>query len=70
MTVDARPVGALHVAVDVVANCADAGLLAPDAQVAVTFQSYNEPELRPVKFAVVAVWAVEKLVQVEDEFSL
>ena len=51
-------------------NCAAAGLLVPDVQVAVTLQSYKEPEVRPVRFADVPVCAVEKLVHVPDEFSL
>ena len=65
---EVRPVGAVH-GVSVV-NCAEAGLLTPDAHVAVTLQSYKELEVRPARFAVVAVCAVEKLVHVEDELSL
>ena len=68
MAEDAKPVGAVH-GVSVV-NCAEAGVLVPDAQVAVTLQSYNEDGVKPVRSAVVAVCAVEKLVHVEAEFSL
>ena len=53
-----------------VVNCADAGVLVPDVHVAVTLQSYNVDAFKPVRFADVAVCAVEKLVHVEDEFSL
>ena len=53
-----------------VVNCADAGLLVPDVQVAVTLQSYKEDAVNPVRFADVPVCAVEKLVHVPDEFSL
>ncbi len=45
-------------------------MLVPDVQVEVTLQSYNDPEVRPVKLADVPVCAVEKLIHVEDEFSL
>ena len=65
---EARPVGAVH-GINVV-NCAAAGVLIPDAHVAVTLQSYKELEVSPVISAVVAVCVVEKLVQVDDEFSL
>ena len=51
-------------------NCAEAAAPVPEVQVAVTLQSYKLPEDNPVKLAVVAVWAVEKLVQVDDEFNL
>ena len=51
-------------------NCAAAGALVPDAHVAVTLQSYKEPELKPVRSADIAVCAVEKLVHVEDVFNL
>lgn len=51
-------------------NCAAAAAPVPEAQVAVTLQSYNAPEVKPVKVAVVAVCAVEKLVHVLDEFNL
>ena len=51
-------------------NCADAGVLVPDVQVAVTLQSYKELEVKPVRFAEVPVCAVEKLVHVPDEFNL
>ena len=54
----------------VVVNCAVAAVLEPDEQFVITLQSYNEDALRPVRFAVVPVWAVEKLIQVDDEFSL
>ena len=67
---EVRPVGASHVALDVVVNCAAAGLLVPDAHVAVTLQSYKEPEVSPVRFADTPVCAEEKFVHVPDEFSL
>ena len=67
---EVKPVGALHVDVDDVVNWAAAGVPVPDAHVAVTLQSYKEPELRPERFAEVPVCAVEKFVQVEVEFSL
>lgn len=53
-----------------VVNCAAAAAPVPTEQVAVTLQSYKLPVDRPVRLAVVAVCAVEKLVQVEEEFSL
>lgn len=55
VTEDDNPVGALQVAGVAVVNCAAAGLLVPDAQVAVTLQSYNELEVKPLKFAEVPV---------------
>ena len=51
-------------------NCAAAAAPVPEEQVAVTLQSYKLPEARPDKLADVPVCAVEKLVQVDDEFSL
>lgn len=63
-----KPVGAAQ-GVRVV-NCAVAGVLVPEVQVAVILQSYKDPEARPVRLAVVAVCAAAKVVQVEDEFNL
>ena len=54
----------------VVVNCAAAAVLEPDEQLVVTLQSYNEDAVKPVRFADVPVCAVEKLVQVDDEFNL
>ena len=70
MAVDARPVGALQLAGAVVVNCAATKLPAPAGHVAFTLQSYNEPSVSPVKFAVVAVCAVAKLVHKLAEFNL
>lgn len=53
-----------------VVNCAAAAAPVPEAQVAVSLQSYNEPEVNPVKAAVVAVCAADKFVHVPDEFNL
>ena len=50
--------------------CAAAAVLDPEVQLVITLQSYNEEAIKPVKFALVAVCAVEKLVQVDDEFNL
>jgi hypothetical protein len=36
----------------------------------VTLQSYNDEAVKPVRLAVTAVCAVEKLVQVADVFNL
>ena len=65
-----RPDGALHTNGAVVVNCAATVFPLPAAQVALTLQSYKEPWVKPVRFAEVAVCAVEKLVQVADEFNL
>ena len=54
----------------VVVNCAAAAVLVPDAQFVITRQSYNELAASPVRFADVPAWAIEKLVQVPDEFNL
>ena len=59
-----------HVDAAVVVNCAAAAVLDPEVQLVITLQSYNEEAIKPVKFALVAVCAVEKLVQVDDEFNL
>jgi hypothetical protein len=66
--VDDKPAGATHTTC--VVNCADAAAPVPDAQVAITLQSYKLPDAKPVKLAEVAVCAVEKLVHVEEEFNL
>ena len=66
----AKPVGALHTTGAVVVNCAATKLPVPDAQVAITLQSYNELCVSPVRFAVVAVCAVAKLVHTVVEFNL
>ena len=42
----------------------------PEGQVALTLQSYKEDAVNPARFADVPVCAVEKLIQVDDEFSL
>ena len=42
----------------------------PEGQVALTLQSYKEDAVKPVRFADVPACAVEKLIQVDDEFSL
>ena len=67
---EVKPVGALQTAGEAVVNWAVAAAPAPDAQVAITLQSYKLPEARPVMLAVVTVCAVEKLVHVPDEFNL
>ena len=54
----------------VVVNCAAAAVLVPDEQFVVTLQSYNEDAVKPVKLAETPVCAVEKLVQVPEEFNL
>ena len=59
-----------HVDAAVVVNCAAAAVLDPDEQFVVTLQSYNEEAVKPVRLAEVPVCAVEKLVQVEEEFNL
>ena len=66
--VEDNPEGATHTTC--VLNCAVAAAPVPDAQVAVTLQSYKLPEAKPLKFAEVPVCAVAKLVQVADEFNL
>ena len=53
-----------------VVNCAKAAALEPDEQLVFTLQSYNDDAVKPVKLSDVPVWAVEKLVQVDDEFNL
>jgi hypothetical protein len=68
--VDARPVGALHTGTAVVVNCATVADVVPEGQVALTLQSYREEAVKPVRLADVPVCAVEKLVQVDDEFNL
>ena len=45
-------------------------MLVPEVQVAVTLQSYNDPDDKLVSAAEVPVCTVEKLVHVEDEFNL
>ena len=54
----------------VVVNCAVAAVLEPDEQLVITLQSYKEDVASPVRFADVPAWAIEKLVQVPDEFNL
>ena len=66
--VEDKPAGATHTVC--VVNCADAAAPTPEAQVAVTLQSYKLPEVKPVKLAEVVVCAVDKLVHVPDEFNL
>ena len=66
----AKPVGALHITGVVVLNCDATKFPVPVAQVAFTLQSYNELCVSPVKFAVVAVCAVAKLVHVVVVFYL
>ena len=68
--VEARPAGALHTGAAVVVNCAAVAEVVPEGQVALTLQSYKEETDKPVRLADVVVCAVEKLVQVEDEFNL
>lgn len=70
MADDANAVGALQAAGAVVVNCAAVAVVVPDGQVALTLQSYNEEAVRPVRLADVPVCAVEKVVQVEEEFNL
>ena len=59
-----------HADAAVVVNWAVAAVLVPDEQLVVTLQSYKEDADKPVRFADVPVCAVEKLVQVDDEFNL
>lgn len=67
---EVNPVAVLHAAGAVVVNWAAEGAVDPDGQVALTLQSYKEEAVKPDKFAEVPVCAVEKLVQVADEFNL
>ncbi len=53
-----------------VVNCAAEAELEPNEQFVVTLQSYKEEADHPVRFADVPVCAVEKLIQVDDEFNL
>ena len=70
MAEDVKPVGALQAGGAVVVNCAAVAVVVPEGQVALTLQSYKEEAVKPVKLAEVPACAVEKLVQVEDEFNL
>ena len=70
MVDDVRPAGALQLAGAVVVNCAATKFPVPATQVACTLQLYNEPWVSPVRFAVVAVCAVAKLVHTVLEFHL
>ena len=53
-----------------VVNCACVFALLPLLQLVRTLQSYNEAAVKPARFALVVVCAVEKLVQVPELFSL
>ena len=68
--VDDKPAGAAHTGTAVVVNCAAVADVVPEGQVALTLQSYNEEAVKPVRFAEFPVCAVEKLVQVAEEFNL
>lgn len=65
-----NPVAALQTAGAEVVNCAVVAVVVPDGHVALTLQSYNDDAASPVRLAFVVVWAVEKLVQVDEELSL
>lgn len=51
-------------------NCDAVAAVVPEGHVALTLQSYKEEDDKPDKLAEVPVCAVEKLVQVPDEFNL
>ena len=70
MDEEVSPVGAAHVAGAVVVNCAAVADVVPEGQVALTLQSYKEDAVKLERLAEVPVCAVEKLVQVDDEFNL